>query len=532
MKKAPLYLFIILAFAITLRLYPTIISDMPFSTDAWPLIRNAELIIQNTPVPLNSALFDAYNNFWPASQLFGTTLSQIIGSPPITAMAYGIPIASAFAVLIFYFLVKKMTENKTIALAASLMLAAAFSYTFLSAGVTKEALASPIYLTLILLFILKHDKKTLLLFSTASITLALTHHFTAFFATVILIAISIAFYIAKNNSTQTRNSNLSNIVFTAIHVTITIGYFVLFASPKFNSSFSSNMLLTVAAYQILFAALTVWLVYGVKKSSQKQNFFKFILGSAVAIWLMYTILHMCTLPGAHLLYALPLVIGLPLAIFGLIEIHRRNTALIAPLLWLISVLAFTLFAVFSNIASASDFTWRSMNFVVPPLIILIAIGAHKLYVTPKNIKIQQFTKAISVVLILAIVSVNAYGMYRTVSVQDASLGYFWLYQPSDFEASKWISENSINQTTAGDARVEYLLHQYFNTPVSTSQGLRYLEGDGAAPEILYIYDQMKQDDKGYVLAGIPITLPANWTDKLSDYNVVYVNREVTIYAKR
>ena len=386
MKKAPLYLFIVLLIALSLRLYPTMISGMPFSTDAWPLIRNTELIIQNTPIPLNSAIFDAYNNFWPAIQLFGATLSQITGLPPITAMAIGIPIAAALATLIFYYLVKKLTQNSTIALTASLMLATALSYTLYTAGVTKEAFASPIYMTLILLFILKHDKKTTLLFSIVSIALALTHHFTAFFATVILIALSIAFYIGKNNDQQKRNSNLSNLIFTAIQATITIGYFVLFASPQFNSSFSSNMLLTVAAYQILFASLTIWLAYGTKKSSPKQSFIKFILGSAIAIWVMYTILHMCTLPGAQLLYELPLVIGLPLAIFGLIGLYRKNTSLVTPLFWLISVLAFTCFAVFSNLAGASDFTWRSMNFILPPLIILIAIGAHKLYAAPKHIE--------------------------------------------------------------------------------------------------------------------------------------------------
>jgi hypothetical protein len=91
MKKASLCLFIILLFALTLRLYPTLISNMPFSTDAWPLIRNTELIIQNTPIPLNNALFDAYNNFWPAIQLFGAALSQITNLPPIIAMAIGIP---------------------------------------------------------------------------------------------------------------------------------------------------------------------------------------------------------------------------------------------------------------------------------------------------------------------------------------------------------------------------------------------------------------------------------------------------------
>ncbi len=59
----------------------------------------------------------------------------------------------------------------------------------------------------------------------------------------------------------------------------------------------------------------------------------------------------------------------------------------------------------------------------------------------------------------------------------------------------------------------------------------FFEGNGSAPKILYIYNQMYRN--GYVLyQGIPITLPANWTDKLANYNCIYANSEVTIYAKR
>ncbi len=534
MKKAPLYfcLLIVVLFALILRLYPTVISGMPFSTDSWPLIRNTELLIQNTPVPLNSGIFDSYNNFWPGNQLFGAVLSQVTSLAPITAMSFGIPIAATCAIPLFFFLVKKIAGNANIALAASLMLAAAATYTFYCAGVTKEAFASPLYITSILLFLLKHDKKTTLLFSLTSIALALTHHFTAFFAMVIFTALTIAFYVSKGNGGQQRNSFLSNLLFTGIQATITIAYFCLFAAPQFSLSYGLPSLLTVFAYQILFAGLTLWFVYGAKSSSPKSRFFKFIFGSVVAIAFMYVLLNMCTLPGAHLLYELPLIIGLPIAVFGLVDLQQRNTALLVPLFWLISVLAFTGFAVFANPIDGSGLAWRSMNFLLPPLIILIATGAYRLYSTPKQVKPQGLIKSVTVLLILAIVAMNAYGMYQTVSEKDSSLGYFWLYSLSDYKAADWIATNANNQTTGGDARVDYLLRQYFNKPVSYVAGLRYLEGNGPAPELLYVYNQMKEDGKGYVLAGVPISLPANWTDKLSNYDCVYSNDEVTVYARR
>jgi hypothetical protein len=518
--------------AIVLRLYPTLISGMPFSTDSWPLIRNTELLIQNTPIPLNSSIFDGYNNFWPAIQIFSAALSNITSLPPITAMALGIPLVASLAIPLFYLLVKKITGNNRIALASALMLATAFSFTFFTSGVTKEAFASPIYIALILIFLQKHDLKIGLLFSATSLALALTHHLTAFFATLILAAISLALFINKTGNAKETNSNKSNILFTAIQAAITLVYIGLFASPSFNSTATSSNILTVGAYTVIGVTLTLCLVY-TSKFSPKRQLLQFVLGSIIAIEVMFTVLNFCTLPGAHLLYALPLIIALPIAIFGLTELYKRNNSLLIPLFWLFSVLAFTGFSLFANSPGGSDFAWRSMNFLLPPLIILTAIGFYKLYTTPIHLApIRKLTKTFAILAILSIASLNAYGMYATVSAQDPSLGYSWLYNPSDYKASYWLATNAQNQTTAGDITVDYLLHQYFNKSVSLTGGLKYLNGDGSAPEILYIYKEMYQPGKGFVYNGVPITLPDNWPDKLSNYNVVYANNEVTIYARR
>jgi hypothetical protein len=55
-KYCPLVLAFLAAFA--LRLYPTILSGLPFSTDAWSPIRNTELLLERTPISLNSAVMD------------------------------------------------------------------------------------------------------------------------------------------------------------------------------------------------------------------------------------------------------------------------------------------------------------------------------------------------------------------------------------------------------------------------------------------------------------------------------------------
>jgi len=532
MKKAfTISLFLVFLFALTLRLYPTVISGMPFSTDGWPLIRNTELLIQNTPIPLNSGIFDGYNNFWPANQIFSAALSLITNVSPMTSMAIGIPLVSSIAIPLFYMLVKRITANNKIALASALMLATAYSFTLFTSGVTKEAFASPIIIALILLFLQKHDLKIGILFSFASIALSLTHHLTAFFATIILAAITFALLINKSGVTKEPNSNKSNLLFTIIQASITIVYLGLFSSPNFNSTANSSNLLTVSAYTVIALTLTVCLVY-TSKYSIRTRLLQFVLGSLIAVEFMLAVLHFCTQTGAYIVYALPLIIGLPIAAFALTDLHKRNHSLLVPLFWLFSVIAFMSFSLFANTAGGSDFAYRSINFLLPPLVILIATGLYKLYTAKTHVGLQGIAKTFSVIAVILIVSMNAYGMYATVSAQDPSLGYVWLYNPSEYHASGWIATNAYNQTTAGDIKVDYLLRQYFNKSVSYTNGLSYLVGDGSAPEILYIYNEMYQPGKGFAINGVPVPLSANWTDKLSNYNIAYSNNEVTIYARR
>jgi hypothetical protein len=535
MKKI-YYLLIVLFIALAVRLYPTAISGMPFSTDAWPLIRNTELLIQNTPIPLNSNLFDGYNNFWPANQLFGAVLSKITSLPPITAMALGIPIVAALTIPLFYLLVRKLTQNNKVSLIAAVLLATVFPYTLFTAGVTKETFASPIYISLILIFLLKHNWKTTFLFTLTSVVLVLSHHLTAFLAISIVASISIASFISKKNDDEKANSNKSNLFFLAIMSSITAAYYLLYASPAFKLTLTSSDLLTVGAYQVLVMALVSYVVYRSKNSSRKATILKCSMGFIAALLFIILLTQVPlmsaapTLPSSYLLYALPFIMALPIVIFALNE-HRKNSSVVIPLFWIMSVAAFGSYALFANPAGSVSFVSRSVNFMLPPLTILIAVGLYKLSGSAKHFKTHALTKFLVVVVILSMVTINTYTVYATVSLQAPYLGYFWRYEPSEYKASDWIVMNGNNQTVAGDSKVYYLINGYFNENASVLQGLNYLQGDGTPPQIIYIYNQMYKN--GYVLyQGIPVALPANWTDKLADYNCIYVNSEVTIYARR
>jgi hypothetical protein len=270
MKKTQLlYIVIPLFVAIAVRLYPTLISGMPFSTDGWPLIKNTEVLVNNSPIPLSSSLLDNYNSYWPSISIFGAMLTEITGLSAITTMAIAIPIAAALATPIFYMLVKRITQNAKIALISAILLATAFPYTLFTAGVTKETFASPIYITLILLFFLKHDWKTTILFSVTSIALVLTHHLTAFFAAGIIAALTIASYVSQDRERKI-NSAKSNIMYAAILTGATAMYLEVFSFNALAVSVPASDILSVGAYEFAAAALTLYVISRTNKKSTKQ----------------------------------------------------------------------------------------------------------------------------------------------------------------------------------------------------------------------------------------------------------------------
>jgi|YelNatPaOPRAMG01_1025707.scaffolds.fasta_scaffold43139_2 hypothetical protein len=536
MKKALPILILLLLVAMGIRLYPTLISGMPFSTDAWPLIRNTKILLQNTPLPLNSNLFDGYNNFWPLSSVFGAVFSEITTLPAETALALGIPIAAALAIPIFYMITKKITQSTKMSLIATALLATAFPYALFTAGVTKETFASPIYLALILVFLLKHNWKTVALFSVLSVALVMAHHLTSFIAIGVIATLCVASFISKNK-TEKVNSGTSNFVLLAILSAVTAAYFLLYAGSAFIITLTSSDLLTVGAYQILIAALMVYVAFSAKNFSRKITILNAAVGFAAAflfILLLTQVPLMSTaplLPTYYLLYALPFIIAVPMIIFGLNELYQKNSKLITPLFWITSIIAFACYAVFANPVSGVSYVARSINFMLPPFLILVAIGVTKLFDLAKPFRTRKIIKFAAVAIILSMAALNTYTVYATVSLQEPYLGYFWRYEPSEYRASSWLATNIVNQSVAGDSKANYLVHGYFGLNVSVTAGLSYLAGDGSPPKVLYIYNQMKTN--GYVLyQGIPVTLPSNWTDKLAPYDCVYTNNEVTIYARR
>ena len=533
MKKA-IYVLLPLLIAIGLRLYPTVMTGMPFSTDAWSPIRNTELLIQNTPVPINNNIFDGYNNFWPATSLFGAVISQVTGMPPIEAMPLFFPIIGATAVLFLFVIVRRL-YNSRVAFLASIIFATAYSQAFFTAAVTKETYASPLYLLLIMVFLhpTMTRNKQVLLFTVASLTLAMAHHFTSLIT--ILILTSLALGNLVNNVKKGIALKKSDFILVFIPVAFSALYYGLFAQAGMVMPLTLTEWLSLASFQLLAFAVVVYLMYTPAVNTNSRLLF--ITMAAIASVLLFIALSLITslvpsftvsVQESALLYSAPYFVALPFIALGF-ENQRGLTGKVAPLFWIAPLAALEALALFSNTAVGIAFWIRTPNFICVPAAILTAVGLYWIYERTKGMHVRKLIKPTVTAIILAITVMGIYSMYATVSLQDPNMGYQWVYSKQEFKAGIWIKEVAGNQTVTGDVKVAYLMRDYFGSATDAMQGFRYLNNDTTTqPNILYTYSQMQKN--GYVIALHGLALPDNWTEKTTQMNLVYTNKLANVYA--
>jgi asparagine N-glycosylation enzyme membrane subunit Stt3 len=532
MKKW-IYASILLLIALILRLYPYLVTGLPFAIDAWAPIRNTELILEHTPINLDDEIFDGYNNYWPANSLFGAIVSEITSLPPIQAMAIFLPVTGATTILIFYALIKKI-YNVKIAFMASLIFAVAFTHAFFTAGVTKETYANPLYILLMLIFLHPKIEKTrqILLFTITSVTLALTHHLTTVITITILSSITLARLIEttrKDLPVNKRDSLLVGILSAA-----SIIDYAVYAHKGFRLTLTYSDWLSVASYQILTFTFALYLISKPGTNTQNKTVIT-SLGALITGFIFTVVLikkpfisGLPVMPVHYLIYDSPYVLIPPLVTLGY-GYKKQHNALTVPMFWLAVVAALEGYAIFANSILTIMLANRALNFLHPPLAILAAAGLYRLYKVGKKPSSRKFLKTLTVTAILFIIVLNIYSLYAAISLEERYLGHSCKYRKQEYIAGKWITINSVNLTIAGDWKISHLLKDYFQQKVDYLQALLYLNGKTESqPQILFIHDQMVKN--GYLISYQVLDLPENWIEKTAQLNLIYSNGLASLYA--
>lgn len=516
-----------------LRLYPYFVSRLPFSTDAWSPIRNAELLIEHTPIRLDDGIFDGYNNYWPANSLFGAVVSQVTGLEPVQAMAIFLPLTGSIAILIFYVLVKRL-YNAKISFIASIIFGTTFNHAFFTAGVTKETYANPLYFSLIFIFLhpAMSRPKRVVLFTIAAMTLAFAHHLASIITIAILSSMTVARFI--NNVSEGSAPNKSDFTLASILVVANALYYGLYAHAGFKFALTYADWLSAASYQILGFSLATYLISKPYIYAQAKLITGLVAASSAVAFLLpilavrIPLADFPIMPEYCQLYVSPYFILVPFITLGC-GYQRGIKRSMAPVFWLATLMGLEAYAISSNSTLSPGLWIRIPNFLYAPLGILSATGLYRLYETVKKASQQKLIKAAVMTVILAVAAINVYTLYAAVSLQERYMGYQWLYRIQEYEAGAWIAAASESLTVAGDLKAAHLMRDYFNAEVDIVQGFRYLtENRTSRPQIMFIYGQMMNN--GYVLDCHGVDLIENWTERTFELNLVYSNGFACLYA--
>ena len=148
------YKSIVLASIFTLgfiaRLYPYIVTLLPFSPDAWPLIRDMYILANHSPISLSSQSFDKYNNYWPGVILSSVIYNRVIGYSILRGAAFIVPFESSLGLIILYALLRRINIRWDLSLIATALVGVFYPHFFFYSGVTKETYAFPLYITFLL----------------------------------------------------------------------------------------------------------------------------------------------------------------------------------------------------------------------------------------------------------------------------------------------------------------------------------------------------------------------------------------------
>lgn len=528
------YATVLLLVALILRLYPYLVTGLPFGIDAWAPVRNTELILEHTPINLDDEVFDGYNNYWPANSIFGAIVSEVTSLPPIQAMAIFLPVTGATTILIFYALIKRFC-NIEIAFLASLIFAVSFTHAFFTAGVTKETYANPLYILLILIFLhSKMEEPTrILLFTIASTALVLTHHFTAIITITVLSSVALVRLIRTTKKGLPVNKR--DFLFLGILGTLIIIDYAVYAHKGSWHDLTFSDWLSMASYQILTFSFALYLT---SKPSTNQKTKTVITGlGALILGFIFILLlikrpvisGLQVMPEHYLIYDLPYIIVPPLAILGY-SYKKQNNMLTVPMFWLTVIVALEGYAIFANSILSVAFANRALNFLHPPMAILVAAGLYRLFRTDNKHRSRKLPRTLAVTAIVLFVIFSIYSLYAAVSLEEKYLGHSCLYRKQEYVAGEWVATNGANLTVSGDWKIFHLLDNYFYIEADYIQALLYLNGKTESqPQILFIHGQMIKN--GYLIFYEVIDLPENWMEKASQLNLIYSNSLTSLYGE-
>ncbi len=515
--------------AVALRIYPYLLTSMPWGVDSWTLMRNSNQLLSNSPTQLiGNPIFDTYNICWPAVSVFGAVASRVFGVSPLNLMPFLIPLVGSLTTFFLFVVVKKLTGNFIVASVAATLFAAASFDSIFTASVTKETFALPLFMVGVLLLLRNGKLPNLFVFSLVSLGLIMSHFALAFILFLLAAETAIVPLLMRNRGEKNQPEKL---LYPTIMGVIGAAYFFIYlnASPVSGISISIGEAVTLFAFLSLLAGFQI--VGFPPRSGRKissKGWAIPVIAIAIAVVLLVVGTRTAILPFAPTLTADLVIDAAPyfavamIAAVGFLLLRRtENRSLGFLSLWLGVPLVLVAFAVFGT-TQGFGVMYRLFTFLFMPLGVFAAFGL--ITFIKGGSRIRHATKiSLSVALLFVIVFALCFQSYSAVVENNNFLGGEWGFRPSDLSASRWV--NAIlpsNTTFLGDSKA-YGLFQYFGLKPNINYGYAYLTGSSTwNGEPIFTYTLMSKNGYDIIAYGEP--LPSDWSTKLSnDMSLVYSN---------
>ena len=507
-------LFLAVLTSLIVRLTPYLYSGVPFSTDSWGPIGNALRLLQHTPVPMTSDVFDGYNNFWPANSIFSAVTSLVTGVPLIPASAVAVPVAGGLGVVALAALVKRLTASPQAAYASALMLSLFFNNVMMCGGVIKECYACPIALALMLTPLLSvrwRDPPFWVIALILASGLTLSHHLTLLLTLMILggwLLLEVFNHVVRGSEVNGR------VAFLALALaSIGYAYNMLYAWGGLKLSLSEDIITSLTSYYLVFTAAGLYV--SVRRPPSKPWIAAAALATlaappALTYMVSAGVMQAFMTPSPHIppsfaVYSISYSVLGALALIGYrVSWKRGSTAYV--ILWLSALLAFETYALIAEPPMAVDLAYRTLDFLAIPLAVMAALPL-------REPRLRRAASA-GVAVFLA---VNALMVYSTLTGVETHLGHFWVYSFRDLELASLINSSASSRLVYGDVRTSFLYQGLYMVKVDYSNALRVLKGGDGLTGALIMYEGMLKE--GFVSnSGSLIPLRESVVDALMDGN--------------
>ena len=513
MKKALLALLAAVITARIIHLIPPV--AVIYHMDTWPLLYDTAQLAKNTPIPLDSNIFDGYNNYWPGIILLAATINKILGIGIAPTLRTAVPLAATILYIVSILtLARNLTRSREESyFAAAIASLFPFEALFHTAPV-KEALALPLMITATIL-LTKQGLRQAATLAILSAAIAFTHHLTtAVFLTAATFTLLYIPLFAARNAYRHEGGTATKLL--AIYASTAAALAIL---PAKNISITQPYRTATEYLAYIIGAFTLLLLASKDVPRRPTRGIKIVLAalatSILALVAAEAALHVFTgipqISAQHILLGTPYLLLAPAVMaapFGFT--NWKNRAVATSLT--VSLTAAEAYALFAPTA-LPPLQYRLLSFLIPFLSIMAAEGIRLLL--PRGTRILPAAIAASAALALLAASQSMLGLedpYTSVQV----------YTRKDVAQLEFLAGRAQGETVAGDTKTCYA-STWFGLKCDPQCLLHETQECARTLTVIHSYNARY----GFYLFDEPIRIKRSWTQT----SILYSSGEARVAWK-